>query len=307
MTRAPTTCPACLRAAYTLKIELSGFRTYQHENVLLRVDSVTRTDAEMALGGVAETVTVTEATPIINTTDASVGQTMSRETIARAAGRRAQRGAPAQPAARRGLHPHDERRNTTDPRYGSVAGARADQQNVTLDGVDVNDPQLQAAYTTAVRMTQEALQEFRVSTSNYGAEAGRSSGPQVSLVTRSGTNEFNGSGYWLTRRTATSSNEYFLKLSQVLAGSRASAPKLDKDIVRRVDRRTDQAQQDVLLRQLRERCGETARRRSCARVPSDSFRDGVLLYQCAVASACPGGSASGIHARRTPCPPAGTV
>ncbi len=68
---------------------------------------------------------------------------------------------------------------------------------MTLDGIDVNDPQLQAAYTSAVRVTQEALQEFRVSTSNYGAEAGRSSGPQVSLVTRSGTNQFNGSGYWL--------------------------------------------------------------------------------------------------------------
>ena len=69
-----------------------------------------------------------------------------------------------------------------------------------------------------------------MSTSNYGAEAGRSSGPQVSLVTRSGTNEFNGSGYWLTRRTATSSNEYFLKLTQVLANKPSEAPKLDKDI-----------------------------------------------------------------------------
>src|SRR3990170_5446307 len=100
--------------------------------------------------------------------------------------------------------------NTVDPRYGSVAGARADQQNVTLDGVDVNDPQLQAAYTSAVRMTQEALQEFRVSTSNYGAESGRSSGAQVSLVTKSGTNQYTGSAYWYLRRTDTSTNEYFL-------------------------------------------------------------------------------------------------
>jgi hypothetical protein len=102
--------------------------------------------------------------------------------------------------------------NTVDPRYGSVSGARADQQNVTLDGIDVNDPQLQSAYTSAVRMTQDALQEFRVSTSNYGAAMGRSSGPQVSLVTKSGSNQFKGSAYWYGRRTATSSNEYFLKL-----------------------------------------------------------------------------------------------
>ena len=65
--------PGLPPGAYKLKVELSGFRTYQHESILLRVDSVTRNDAEMALGGVAETVTVTEATPIINTTDASVG------------------------------------------------------------------------------------------------------------------------------------------------------------------------------------------------------------------------------------------
>ena len=51
-----------------------------------------------------------------------------------------------------------------------MSGARVDQQNVTLDGVDVNDPELQTAYTSAVRITSEALQEFRVSTSNYGAE-----------------------------------------------------------------------------------------------------------------------------------------
>ena len=112
------------------------------------------------------------------------------------AGRSAERRPPAQPAAGRGLHSRPATRRPVDPRYGSVAGARADQQNVTLDGIDVNDPQMPTAYTSAIRMTQEALQEFRVSTSNYNAEMGRSSGPQVSLVTRSGTNQFDGSGYW---------------------------------------------------------------------------------------------------------------
>ena len=100
-------------------------------------------------------------------------------------------------------------------------------------------------------MTQEALQEFRVSTSNYNAEMGRSSGPQVSLVTRSGTNQFDGSGYWTFRRTATSTNEYFLELSQKAAGQESKAPKLDKDILRRLVRRTDPAQPAVLLRQPR--------------------------------------------------------
>src|SRR6185436_20803161 len=100
------------------------------------------------------------------------------------------------------------------PRSGAVSGSRADQSNITLDGIDVNDPQFGTAYSSALRMTLDSLQEFRVTTSNYGAEAGRSSGPQVSLITRSGTNQFDGSGYWTFRRTSTSTNEYFLELSQ---------------------------------------------------------------------------------------------
>ena len=76
-----------------------------------------------------------------------------------------------------------------------MSGARADQSNVTLDGVDVNDPQFGTAYTSALRVTLDALQEFRVTTSNYGADTGRSSAAQVSLVTKSGTNNFHGSGY----------------------------------------------------------------------------------------------------------------
>ena len=283
--------PGLPPGTYTLKVELSGFRTFQHENVSVRVDSVTRTDAEMALGGVAETVTVNEATPIINTSDASVGQTMNRATIAAlpVEGRNVVHLLSLQPGA---VFIPTTNPNTTDPRYGSVAGARADQQNVTLDGVDVNDPQLQSAYTSAVRMTQEALQEFRVSTSNYGAEAGRSSGPQVSLVTRSGTNEFNGSGYYLTRRTATSSNEYFLKLTQVLANKPSEAPKLDKNTfggsiggpIRR---------NKIFFFGNYEALRENSETPVVRNVPSDSMRDGVLLYQCAVASACPGGSAQG--------------
>ena len=183
----------------------------------------------LEVGGITETVSVVSETSQLNTTDASVGNALSREQI---------RNLPVeaqnvvqllslQPGA---VFIPTSNPATDDPRYGSVAGARADQQSVTLDGIDVNDPQIPTAYTSAVRMTQEALQEFRVSTSNYNADMGRSSGPQVSLVTRSGTNQFDGSAYWTFRRTATSSNEYFLELSQLAAGQESKAPKLDKDI-----------------------------------------------------------------------------
>ncbi|MBI3264908.1 MAG: carboxypeptidase regulatory-like domain-containing protein, partial [Acidobacteria bacterium] len=277
--------------AYSVKIELTGFRTFVHDNVDLRVDSTTRADATLAIGDLSETVTVTESTPILNTTDASVGNVISEETIRNlpVEARNVVHLLSLQPGA---VFIPTTNPNTTDPRYGAVAGARADQQNVTLDGVDVNDPQLQSAFTSAVRITQEALQEFRVSTSNYSADMGRSSGAQVSLVTKSGTNTLHGSGYWFLRRTETSSNEYFLKLTQLSQGKPSQPPKLDKDIYG--------GSFGGPLRRSRmfffgnfERLTSNSETPVTRAVPSGSFRDGVLMYRCASAAACPGGSVNG--------------
>lgn len=279
---------------YELRAELAGFRPVVHEKVQLGVDSTTQVDIVLAVGAITDTVTVTEATPIINTTDASVGATLSQQTIERlpVEGRNIVHLLSLQPGA---LFIPTANANTTDPRYGAVAGSRADQQNVTLDGIDVNDPQLQAAYTSAVRMTQDALQEFRVSTTNYGAEAGRSSGAQVSLVTRSGTNAYHGSGSWFMRRTQTSANEYFTKLAQVLAGRPSKAPKLDKDI--------GGAALGGPIRRNRmfffgnyEKFKENSEIPVVRSVPSASFRDGVIMYRCADAGACPGGTVQGFTA-----------
>jgi hypothetical protein len=283
--------PALAPGAYTVKVELSGFRTAVHESVLLSVDSTTQLDSVLATGAVTETVTVREATPIINRTDAAVGHTMSKETIERlpVEGQNVVHLLSLQPGA---VFIPTQNANSQDPRLGAVSGSRADQQSVTLDGIDVNDPQLQTAFTSAVRMTQEALQEFKVSTSNFGAEIGRTSGPQVSLVTRSGTNNYDGSGYWFGRRTATSSNEYFLKLAQLRAGQESKAPKLDKDIfggsvggpIRR---------NKIFFFGNYEGFKENSETPVVRAVPSDSFRDGVIMYRCAVAAACPGGSVQG--------------
>jgi hypothetical protein len=62
--------------------------------------------------------------------------------------------------------------------------------------VDVNDPQFGYAFTSSLRATQASLQEFRVTTSNYNADAGRSSAAQVQLETKSGSNDIHGQVYW---------------------------------------------------------------------------------------------------------------
>ncbi|HEX7087692.1 MAG TPA: TonB-dependent receptor [Vicinamibacterales bacterium] len=274
---------------YTVRIELEGFRTAVRENVDLPVDLRTRMDVPMELGAQSEMIEVTSIVSPLNTTDASLGNVISGKQV------------DALPLEARnvvGLLSLQAGAvyvpNTTvdDPRNGAVSGARADQSNVTLDGVDVNDPQFGTAYSSAVRVTIDALQEFRVTTSNFGAESGRSSAAQVSLVTKSGTNNFHGSGYWLQRDTAWSSNDYFLKLSQLSQGEPSKAPRLDKKIyggalggpvVR--DRLFFFGNYEGL-----NELSETPVLRS---VPSASFRDGVLLYRCANPAQCPGGSVAG--------------
>lgn len=275
---------------YELTAELQGFKTTKFEKIELRVDSPVRQDIKFEVGQINENVTVQAEVPLVNMVDASLGNSLNEQQVKALPleARNVVRLLSLQPGTVSIPNP-----GANDPRDGATNGARADQQTVTLDGVDVNDSQNQTAFTSVLRMTQDALQEFKLSTSNYGAEMGRSSGPQVSLVTKSGSNQFTGAGYEYGRRTATSTNEYFLKLSQISQGLPSKAPKLDKDIyggalggpVKR---------NRIFFFGNYERLAEHNETPVVRNVPSASFRDGVLIYQCRVASACPGTSVQGL-------------
>jgi hypothetical protein len=285
---------------YDVRVELSGFRTSLVEAVDLQVDSTARADVVLSIGDIAETIEVTVEIPVINTTDASIGNVISGEQIRELPmeGRNVvgllslQPGVtfvPRNPSVSRPEAGDD----SMDPRYGAVSGARADQSSTTLDGVDVNDQENQTAFASALRVTLDSVEEFRVTTSNYGADQGRAGGGQVSLVTRSGTNQIRGAGYWANRDTRFSSNEYFLKLSQLEAGEPSEAPLLNKNVygfslggpVKR-DRMfyffnfegLDEKREQVVTRN----------------VPTASFRDGVLIYQCENPGECPARTVSGL-------------
>ncbi len=281
---------------YNMTISLAGFRTAKLEKLELRVDLPARRDVVLTMGEMAEELSVVAEGAMLNTVDASIGNTISEQTIRALPieARNVVQLLSLQPGA---VFVPRVDPASVDPRYGAVSGARADQQNVTLDGIDVNDAQLQTAYTSAVRVTQEALQEFRVSTSNYGATMGRSSGPQVSLVTKSGSNEFRGSAYWVPRRTGTSSNEYFLKLAQQSSGVN-EAPKLDKNIFGASLGGPIMRDRFFFFANV-ETLDSDSERPVLRSVPSNSFRDGVLVYRCATASQCPGGSVRGFNNTHT--------
>jgi hypothetical protein len=106
----------------------------------------------------------------------------------------------------------------TDSRTGIVNGARQDQTNVTLDGVDNNDQTNGYAFNGALRSTRDSVQEFRVTTTNANADAGRSSGGQVSIATRSGTNQIHASAYEFYKSGIGLSNNWFTKQAQLNTG-----------------------------------------------------------------------------------------
>src|SRR4029434_9141731 len=110
---------------------------------------------------------------------------------------------------------------------GETMGARRDQNNITLDGVDINDNQTaglenptqtsqqgglntdtqrESGFNAALPVPLDSVQEFRVTVSGQNANQGRSSGGQVTLITKSGTNQFHGSAYEYNRDTKFASN-----------------------------------------------------------------------------------------------------
>jgi len=162
------------------------------------------------VGAVTETVTVQGTETPINTSDATIGNNFTAHQISQLPleGRNVVSLLAAQPGVTFIGNTNAEG-GTMDYRNGSVNGGKSDQANVTLDGIDVNDQQSGQAFNSVLRVPLDSLQEFRVVTTNPNADSGRSSGAQIALVTKSGTNSFHGSAYEYHRNTITSANEWF--------------------------------------------------------------------------------------------------
>ncbi|MGH9769852.1 MAG: carboxypeptidase regulatory-like domain-containing protein, partial [Blastocatellia bacterium] len=193
---------------YKLSFTTQGFDTVVITNVSLGVGVTETYNAQMSVGQITNTVTVTssgEAT--LNTTDASIGNVISTRRLQKL---------PIQirnsPAALIGLQPgvigNDVGTGATN-RVGSVTGARADQGNITIDGIDANDQATGQFSITIGNAPIDSIQEFRTVTANPGASEGRSSGGQILMVTKSGDNVFHGNVREYNRTTLTAANTFF--------------------------------------------------------------------------------------------------
>src|ERR1700719_865281 len=206
-------------STYLLTVTSAGFATTKRENVVLQVSSPATVNLALQVQGGSIIVDVTGEAPMVNTQDATLGNNFNARQLTDlpSEGR--------DPVAILSLQPGvtyigktTDTQQDNDSRGGAVNGARSDQTNVTLDGLDDNDQLKGYAFEGAMRTTLDSLQEFRVTTGNYDAGSGRSSGAQVNLVTKSGTNNFHGSLYEYNRPTFDVANDWFNKQSQLQSG-----------------------------------------------------------------------------------------
>ena len=214
---------------YRLEAKATGFAAYVAAKITLVVKTPATLHIQLQVAGVAQSVNVEGEAPLINRTDASLGNTLENDQIAELpiADRNVVQLLSLQPGVSYLGNAVDQ---DTDTRSGAVNGLRSDQSNVTLDGIGVNDQNNGYAFTSVLNMPPDSVEEFRVTTANANADSGYSSGAQVSLVTKSGTNNFHGSAYEYNRNTIFSANDPFLKQSQVSSGESNTAPKLFRNV-----------------------------------------------------------------------------
>jgi hypothetical protein len=207
-------------ANYRMEVEATGFKKKVVNNVQALVGKPTENNVVLDVGTVYETVEVRASSQeaLINTQDATLGNNFDSLQITQLP-----------------LEAH----NLVDllslqpgsTREGYVTGARADQSNVTLDGVDINNAQSGNAEIPrstngltigglnndrgditngpVLRLNAEAVEEFRVTTANGNANQGRSSGSQVNLITKAGTNNWHGVASEFYRSRGFTANDWF--------------------------------------------------------------------------------------------------
>ena len=279
---------------YTLVVEGSGFSKFEQRGIELLVNLPATVNVRLKIGAATQTVTVTEQAPLLNTTDASQGNTMSGNEISSLPleARNVTQLLTLQPGVVFTSDRSDFDPNMQDSRSGAVNGARSDQNNLTLDGVDVNDQGNALPFKTVLPVTVDSVQEFRVTTSNYGADQGRSGGAEVALVTRGGTNLFHGSLYEFNRSSFGEANDFFIKTSEAASGQ----PNKPLQLVRNIYGGSigGPVKHDRLFFFLNYEGHRQAEGSSASRtIPSKALADGVVQYKCATTSQCPGGTING--------------
>ena len=214
--------PALLPGSYNITVEANGFKTIHQNGLTVEVDQRARLDFALTIGSNAESITVRGTAPLLNTSDASVSTVIGNRFVEN------------MPLNGRsfssliGLSPGVVVTPTNFYEQGqfSVNGQRPDANYFVVDGVSANLgtaegglalgqggagqlPATSAFGGTSNLVSLDALEEFRIQTSTFAPEYGRTPGAQISVLTKSGTNTFHGTAFEYFRNDKLDANDWF--------------------------------------------------------------------------------------------------
>lgn len=198
--------PSLPPGSYTITAEQKGFKVARATGQILRVGAPLAVNIRLEVGAATESVTVEAAAEPLQTSTTAIGNVVERKAIVELPlnGRNPLNLLVTEPGvvqrtqggAGTGIH---------------VNGSRDNAFNTTIDGIEANESSVPNPTNNVYRLTPDSVQEYKVTTMNPMPDEGRNSGANVSVATRSGTNQFHGTVYEFLRNTALNSNDFFAR------------------------------------------------------------------------------------------------
>src|SRR5271155_5196320 len=193
--------------SYEIDVTVAGFKKYVRKGIPLNLDQIAGVDVALQVGGATETVEVSGAPPVIDTTTTSLGAVMTERSVTELplSTRNTYQLLQLQPGVQSQLGA-DLFAGSDNPGVVSVNGGRGRSNNYTVNGGDGNDLFINGP---AIQPSPDAIAEFRVLTNTFDAEYGRNSGSVINVVTKSGSNEVHGDFYEFIRNDVLNAKGFF--------------------------------------------------------------------------------------------------
>jgi hypothetical protein len=203
--------PALTPGAYTLKTQLTGYKTFESQGIVIGTQQFITLDVKLELGTIQESVTVTGQSPVIDMSNASTGGVLDRTALEAlpAPGRNAFLIGVTIPTVMPSGDPQFNRQqDQSNASLVSIGGGGVRANNYIIDGVPVTELRGRAVLNPTI----EALEEVKVQVHTYDAEMGRTGGGVFNVTAKSGTNSPHGSGFYQTRPVWGQSENFFNKV-----------------------------------------------------------------------------------------------
>lgn len=204
--------PYLLPGTYQVTVEITGFKKYVRDGIVLRVNDNIEIPIALEIGNVGESVTVTADAPLLDTTSGSIGQVIDARRVAELPIPHGDPfkliGLAAGVSFSRDLRLDRPFEPTHIVGY-SIDGTRANRSDVMIDGVPSTSTANAGEVIASFVPPQDLVQEFKVQTATFDAQFGNTEGGVTNISIKSGTNSLHGTGYWTKMAPALFANDFF--------------------------------------------------------------------------------------------------